>query len=1056
MGTGLDVDIRMLGGFSVTVGHAVVPDDEWSRRGAAALVKLLALAEGRRLHREQVFDALWPDVPIDVAGPRLHKAAHFARRALGDDRPTLRLQHNLVELFPDAEVSIDALEFRRLAEAAVATASQADAERALQWYAGQLLPMDLYEPWTTQWRERLTVLHEELLRLTERWEELLRANPADEAAHLALATAYADRGDRRAALRQLERMDQALRRELGTVPSEPARQLREQLSGETGRPTSTAAKRQTQALVGRRKIGDELRARLDRADTGRGSAMVLSGPAGVGKTALLDLAASLAARRGWRIARGGASAVEGAWPYAPVLEAFADLCRGHPALLDGLDDSFRMELERALGGEQVTWSGETAHQRLFVAAAELLRLAASGHGLLLVVDDVHEADEASLRLLHYLARCAVSEQVVIALAARPDARPTFNQMRESLVARGIGGVVEVSPLDEVATRRLVAKAFPEFDEDTVAEIWAVSHGLPFRALEAARSAEGGTNDVAVSGLPGDALAAFRRVALIGSTFSTDELLAVSGVDEDDTYRHLEAALETSVVEPTDAGYRFRHELVRQALLSTFSAPERTRSGHEVAEQLAALGAPPGRVAHLFISAGHTVQAIPYALPAIETAGALGAYRDGLALVDAVIDHATGVDRGHLLARRGDLLMALGDMEAVDAYRGALSITSGTEHRLVRVRLARAATFQGDLDTAAAALSGLELRGDAADAPLLLARGNLAYFTGDVDAAWEAADAARNLLQPDDPWQMVDMVSLQGLIAHQRGEWFERFRQELRRTKGNPAIAAAVFDAHLCVAEYLLYGPIPYDEVIELAEDLRRRAEHHYRALRGVAFATALIGEAALLKGDLDTAERELQEAADLHRELDAAAGEAHSLQRLAEVRVARGDRAGAVELLHKALPLARWSVISNHLLQRIYGTMINAADDATLAVSVVEQAEAALGETDRCTFCDVMFAVPAAIAYADAGDVEQAERYLVEAKISGRRWEGTAWRAAVAEVRAHVAAARGDQDEFDRWIRTAADLFSAAGQPLDANRCSEQANSGRPMTPVSGALPLGT
>ena len=80
-------------------------------------------------------------------------------------------------------------------------------------------------------------------------------------------------------------------------------------------------------------------------------------------------------------------------------------------------------------------------------------------------------------------------------------------------------------------------------------------------------------------------------------------------------------------------------------------------------------------------------------------------------------------------------------------------------------------------------------------------------------------------------------------------------------------------------------------------------------------------------GDLDRAERELLEAVDLHRDIDAPAGEAHSLQRLAEVRLAQGDRAEARRLLQRALPLARWSVIAMHLLQRIYGTMIIAAAD---------------------------------------------------------------------------------------------------------------------------------
>ena len=183
---------------------------------------------------------------------------------------------------------------------------------------------------------------------------------------------------------------------------------------------------------------------------------------------------------------------------------------------------------------------------------------------------------------------------------------------------------------------------------------------------------------------------------------------------------------------------------------------------------------------------------------------------------------------------------------------------------------------------------------------------------------------------------MDLVALQGLIAHQRGEWFERFRLELRRTRASDGSATALFDAHLCVAEYLLYGPVPYHEVIEQAEGLRRRATQS-GALRGVAFATALIGEAALLMGDLERAERELLEAVDLHRDVDAPAGEAHSLQRLAEVRLAQGDRAAAAALLQRALPLARWSVVSTHLLQRIYGTMIAAAPDAAAARAIVDR-----------------------------------------------------------------------------------------------------------------------
>ena len=102
----------------------------------------------------------------------------------------------------------------------------------------------------------------------------------------------------------------------------------------------------------------------------------------------------------------------------------------------------------------------------------------------------------------------------------------------------------------------------------------------------------------------------------------------------------------------------------------------------------------------------------------------------------------------------------------------------------------------------------------------------------------------------------------------------------------------MFDSHLCVAEFLLYGPTPYAEVLALAATLRESARRS-GVLRAVAFATALRGEAALLSGDLDLADAELTEAAQLHHDIGSTAGEAHSLQRLAEVRLAQGDRAEA-------------------------------------------------------------------------------------------------------------------------------------------------------------------
>ena len=195
-------------------------------------------------------------------------------------------------------------------------------------------------------------------------------------------------------------------------------------------------------------------------------------------------------------------------------------------------------------------------------------------------------------------------------------------------------------------------------------------------------------------------------------------------------------------------------------------------------------------------------------------------------------------------------------------------------------------MSGDLETAVAALDGVAPDGGDHDADILLARGKCAYFMADFETAQRAADDARQLvLAGENNWQVLDLISLQGLLAHRTGKWFDRMRLELGRTRENPEVANVIFDGYLCTAEYMLYGPTPYAEVIDVARALQRTAKRS-GALRAAAFASALVGEAALLSGDLPLAAEELSEAIDLHHDMSAPAGEAHARQRLAEVRLA--------------------------------------------------------------------------------------------------------------------------------------------------------------------------
>ena len=80
--------LRVLGGFHVAVGDRPVPESAWRLRKAKSLIKLLALAPDRRLHRELVAELLWPDRTADSAANNLHQALYVARRALEAARTT--------------------------------------------------------------------------------------------------------------------------------------------------------------------------------------------------------------------------------------------------------------------------------------------------------------------------------------------------------------------------------------------------------------------------------------------------------------------------------------------------------------------------------------------------------------------------------------------------------------------------------------------------------------------------------------------------------------------------------------------------------------------------------------------------------------------------------------------------------------------------------------------------------------------------------------------------------------------------------------------------------
>jgi DNA-binding SARP family transcriptional activator len=243
-----EISIELLGRFRVRVDGRSVPAEAWRRRRGADLIKLLALEPRHRLHREQAFDALWPELTPPAAAANLRKAAHYARRALEDDS-AIRLEADTLSLVASEGVSTDAGAFEEEAAQALRDRDPVLAGRAADLYTGSLLPDDPYEPWLEGPRRRLHTRFVEILRLAERWDELVAAEPTDEAAHRALMLTRLEAGDRQAAMRQFERLREILGEHLGVGPDRATVALYEKVLAAGGEEPPTPAERARSVLA---------------------------------------------------------------------------------------------------------------------------------------------------------------------------------------------------------------------------------------------------------------------------------------------------------------------------------------------------------------------------------------------------------------------------------------------------------------------------------------------------------------------------------------------------------------------------------------------------------------------------------------------------------------------------------------------------------------------------------------------------------------------------------------------------------------------------------------
>ena len=245
--------INLLGTFRVVVDGREVRDADWPRRKAQSLIKLLALQPQRRLHREQLIEALYPELERDQGASNLHRMVHIARHTLepalegGSQSRFIHVRKGHVSLEAPGGVRTDLEEFERLAAKAFKSRDLAACEAALALYQGDLLTDDLYDDWAASRREQTAALYHELLgaaaqayelegmcaEAVECYRRLTKRNPTDEEAHRQLMRLYALAGDRGQAARQYELCERAVAREFGEKPERATVELHRQItSGE--------------------------------------------------------------------------------------------------------------------------------------------------------------------------------------------------------------------------------------------------------------------------------------------------------------------------------------------------------------------------------------------------------------------------------------------------------------------------------------------------------------------------------------------------------------------------------------------------------------------------------------------------------------------------------------------------------------------------------------------------------------------------------------------------------------------------------------------------------
>ncbi|SHM93915.1 AfsR/SARP family transcriptional regulator [Cryptosporangium aurantiacum] len=732
-----------------------------SPRQRAVLARLVS-ARGHVVSTERFVDDLWQGEPPPKALAALQVYVSHLRRVLEPGRAPRTPARVLVSAAPGYALrldddGVDAWRFEQLLERAAAAPDPADAitllDQALAQWSGPAYAEFADEPWALPEAERL----EELRRVTSerRARAMLavgrnaeavadldlhvRAHPLREDAVALLALALYRTGRQAEALATLREARTRLADELGVDPGPALRALEADVLAQSpsldaapipataapipaAEPSSAApsppasAMADARLIVGRDIELARLTAAADRAAAGEFRVTWVGGEPGAGKSTLAAALTTALADAGWQVLRGRCPEVDG----APPAWAWSEVVR---ALVEEIDDDLATRLAPLLRQEPSAPTSAVPPFWLGRAVAELLATLSGSTPLLVVLDDVHRADDETLQLLRHVASELVGRPVLVVGTYRP--AEVTDELRTcwAALAGPHSDRLDLAGLAADDVAELLRRQGAPTDPELVELVTRRTGGNPLFVSETGRliAAEGpaaaahavpaGVRDVLrrrLARLPGPARAVLRTASVLGVDVDVDVLLALESEDEEQVLDALEAGVVTGLLVeppalhpppshpnsewPTSNGLvRFAHALVRDTLYEDIPRLRRTRLHGRALAALESVhpGDRAGLAHHALAAAtpATAARAAVLAADAARAASALSAYQEAASLLRRALDALDLDDRQADAGLRLDLLRSL---VSAQAYAGNV-----LESRLTRLRAIAVAEQLGD-------------------------------------------------------------------------------------------------------------------------------------------------------------------------------------------------------------------------------------------------------------------------------------------------------------------------------------------------------------------------